>query len=97
MSIQACAQLVNQIRLNNGIVIDDDTPCNAEYKVSHVSIRKVDGKEIVVPIFQHDKFPISRIYLGGDGRPHMQLISKQLLDTKLVEVFDLAGGFNIEV
>lgn len=93
MSIQNVISVINAVRKNNGFIIDDHAPCDVAYRPKHLGVmRTPDRGEIVVPIFEHQEFPMTPIELDHAGRPHMvRETLKRIFNTKVIEANDLAG------
>lgn len=93
MSVQMVKQVIAAVRNNNGFIIDDFAPCDAAYKPEHLAVMLDDATdEIVVPIFKHQRFPMTKIELDHAGRPHMvRCPLKKIFDTRHIDVHDFAG------
>jgi hypothetical protein len=93
MSIALVAAIVEAVRKNQGFIVDDYAPCIAAYRPKHLGVVKTEEfGEVVVPIFEHQMFPMTMIELDHAGKPHMTRQKlKRIFDTRQVQVNDLAG------
>lgn len=91
MSTAHISILLQALREHNGIVIDDNAPCYAEYKLKFVAVyqSKLFG-EVLIPLFRNDRFLVNAIEIGEDGRP--RITKDQVgnsIDATISEIFDL--------
>lgn len=93
MSVQAVVQTIAAVRNNGGFIFDDFAPCDVSYKPGHLAVMLDDeANEIVVPIFKHQRFPVTKIELDHAGRPHMTRCKlKKIFDTRHIEVNDISS------
>lgn len=93
MSVQGIVQTIAAVRNNGGFIIDDFASCDVSYKPNYLAVMLDDAAdEIVVPIFKHQRFPMTKIELDHAGRPHMvRCPLKKVFDTRHIDVHDFAG------